>query len=43
MQALITADPAQTGLFCHLTKKKKNGLEFLDVQLTDVYGSCVVE
>ena len=40
IQALIIADSAQTGPFCHLTKKTQ---EFFDVQLTDVYGSCVVE
>ena len=40
IQALIKADSVQTGMFCHLTKKAR---EFLDVQLTDVYGSCVVE
>ena len=40
MQALTIVDCVQTGLFCHLTKKTR---EFLDVQLTDVYGSCVVE
>ena len=40
IQALIKADSVQTGLFCHLTKKSR---EFLDVQLTDMYGSCVVE
>ena len=40
MQALTIADSTQARLFCHLTK---NTQEFLDVQLTDVYGSCVVE
>ena len=40
IQALIIADSAQTRLFCHLTKKIQ---EFLYVQLTDVYGICVVE
>ena len=40
MQALTIADSAQTRLFCHLTK---NYQEFVDVQLTEVYGSCVVD
>ena len=36
----FSADSVQTDRLCHLTKKTQ---EFNDVQLTDVYGSCVVE
>ena len=40
MQAFFSADSVQTDRFCLLTKKTQ---EFFNVQLTDVYGSCVVE
>ena len=40
MQALIIADSAQNWFVLPLNKKES---EFIDVQLIDVYGSCVVE